>query len=52
MRWKSLITTGPYSPAVTEFWLSSTGWPVDVVSSLGSTFGSGLDYGFIFIIDL
>lgn len=28
---KSEITNGPYSPAVTEFWLSSIGWPVEVV---------------------
>ena len=31
MRWKSEITTGPHSPAVRLFWLSSTGCPVEVV---------------------
>ena len=36
MRWKSEIATGPYSPAVTEFWLSSTGCPVDVVRTFGN----------------
>lgn len=30
-RWKSEITRGPHSPAVTLFWLSSTGCPVEVV---------------------
>ncbi len=41
------MTTGPYSPAVTEFWLSSIGWPVEVVKTCGSTLDSGFGYDFI-----
>jgi len=49
IKWKSDITTGPYSPAVTEFWLSSTGCPVEVVKTRGSTVETPF-YDFIGII--
>lgn len=33
MRWKSSRRIGPRVPAVSEFWLSSTGEPVEVVNT-------------------